>query len=610
MQDLSVGHLPVGKEVGPSRLFNEMTEPFRRTVVERALNWRAQGSQRAPTDLQQSITDALAGNRVTVPGFRNAGLAPIARLVDSVARIIRDDDDLAATLLREWLESQRELRALVSEHLADRGIATREVDLSSGAARFSVADNPWGDACETFSEENPVGGTEETLLMMSLATGTVNGSAIYSGNEDTAALQESLSRAYDALAQLPHDAPEWDEVIPGFLDRLAKLLKAKEEERNRAAMLDLLLEDLRANFAEFLGFFQWDFEIWKSANLVPNQELENAESMVADLEELLGQYAPIHERGTVASDELARSLQRADLLPRILETGGLLGQMFGPGDGPGPGGPEPTPLPGPVSGGNIAKGPPEPGIDGATRAGRKQISPDTPDDEPDSPVSGEVSEIPSFSPSFSPSSSIEDWLLLRLEVEELEQENDGLEQQVESLKTELHKSRSKDEGYWYTLTSQEGPERDNGSTLENVMDAVERAREKFSERLLVRLNSDSSVEGNAFKWPDKVWKALEWLATTYYDARVGTSANADLDASCRRASDMWYKTSQSKQTMGAYRDSYSTLVDGRRILLPEHIGKGIRFDPRRTIRIAFRWRPDLNKVVVGYIGQHQQTPSS
>ena len=192
----------------------------------------------------------------------------------------------------------------------------------------------------------------------------------------------------------------------------------------------------------------------------------------------------------------------------------------------------------------------------------------------------------------------------------MNQENDDLEREVRILKEQLFDSRSKEEGFRLALGSQDGYTGENAPAIEDVSGAVGLAMERFSDRLLFQLNSNSSVEGNPFKWPDKVWNALEWLATIYYEARTGSSKNTDLNGSCRQASEMWYKTSQHDTTMATYRNSYTTRVNGRIIWLEEHIGKGTSFDPRRTIRIAFDWDRDLRKVVIGYIGRHQKTSAT
>ena len=41
-----------------------------------------------------------------------------------------------------------------------------------------------------------------------------------------------------------------------------------------------------------------------------------------------------------------------------------------------------------------------------------------------------------------------------------------------------------------------------------------------------------------------------------------------------------------------------------------HVGKGTSFDPQNTIRIAFDWDEEEQRVVVGYIGRHQKNRRS
>ena len=162
----------------------------------------------------------------------------------------------------------------------------------------------------------------------------------------------------------------------------------------------------------------------------------------------------------------------------------------------------------------------------------------------------------------------------------------------------MFESRSQGEGLKLAIASQgnDAGRGEGAPAFDDVTEAVESARERFAGRLLFQLNSGSALEGNSFKWPDRFWRALEWLATSYYDSRTGLAAITDLDESCRSASGMWYKSSQHDVTMASYRNWYTTKVGGRNIWLQEHIGKGTGFDPRRTIRIAFDWDRALQQV--------------
>ena len=107
-----------------------------------------------------------------------------------------------------------------------------------------------------------------------------------------------------------------------------------------------------------------------------------------------------------------------------------------------------------------------------------------------------------------------------------------------------------------------------------------------------------------------MWEALQWLATTYYKSKMGQLRVTNFDQSVKEACGWWYKGDQGETTMTRYRNSYTTHAHGRTYQLAEHIGKGTNFDARYTIRIAFNWDDGLRRVIVGYIGRHQQTDAS
>jgi hypothetical protein len=62
--------------------------------------------------------------------------------------------------------------------------------------------------------------------------------------------------------------------------------------------------------------------------------------------------------------------------------------------------------------------------------------------------------------------------------------------------------------------------------------------------------------------------------------------------------------------MGMYASDYEVIYEGCKVKLKEHVGFGTSTEPRHTIRIAFFFDETKQKVVVGYIGQHQATRKS
>lgn len=136
------------------------------------------------------------------------------------------------------------------------------------------------------------------------------------------------------------------------------------------------------------------------------------------------------------------------------------------------------------------------------------------------------------------------------------------------------------------------------------MEAIEIAACEFKNRLTIL---DNRVEKDArhFHHPELLYGALRWLATTYHDAKTGVSC-PNLDGSCRRASGFRYTAHQSDITMGQYACDYEIIWRGKVVRLREHVGFGTIRDPRHTIRVAFLF-DKTRRVIVGYIGPHQQT---
>ena len=137
-------------------------------------------------------------------------------------------------------------------------------------------------------------------------------------------------------------------------------------------------------------------------------------------------------------------------------------------------------------------------------------------------------------------------------------------------------------------------------------EAVEVATHEFKDRLAIIQNRVEKDAGHFYQ-PELLYGALQWLATIYRDAKTGARGCPDLDASCRRASGFRYSAHQSEVTMGQYVSDYQVTWGGIKVKLGEHLGFGTSREPRHTIRVAFFFDDRTKKVVVGYVGLHQQT---
>ncbi len=579
--------------IGLSMVFFQMSPKFREEVVKRALTWRDRVSAEARDALTRPI-----GKHVVVDGFRNAGLAPPAMVSGKVAEKAGVADDLAGGVLWVWYESQEELRETAASHLESCEVSVVEPDFSGGEIGVGLNDHPLMEAAAAFAADHPETDEDAAILVMELMTGTFLLDADEQGEPGVGQLASLLEDTLDALRRLPAGAAAWEEIIPGFSEGVAGIIEGKKSERELAVSVDNLFAEICEEYGGLTEFFQWNTERWFVANLLNGVDLREAHGLAAKLKELLSEYGPIHERAAVASEEMERAKRRMDLMPAISSAGKSLDDLMVADDGS---------EGGPVRQRTAAGKGTNLGLDGT---GEHDNALNDPLNQNHSATNTGAAREEAFREV--PPCQIEDYLLMRLEIQELDKENDDLERQVETLKEQLYETRSVGEGLRLALAYKEdgSVEEVEFPILEDVKAAVELATERFRDRLFFQCNSESTIEDNPFKWPEQVWKALEWLATSYYDSRIGLATNPDLDVSCREASGMWYKTSQHDNTMALYRNAYTTRVNGRIIWLGEHIGKGTGFDPRRTIRIGFDWDRTLQKVIIGYIGRHQTTAAS
>lgn len=207
-------------------------------------------------------------------------------------------------------------------------------------------------------------------------------------------------------------------------------------------------------------------------------------------------------------------------------------------------------------------------------------------------------------------------------LELFENDNRDLAAQVKQLTRELdakaqEASKYKSQAETYRQILEKNGGKQARQTLEisiaTVKDALAIARNELSDRIAFAWNSKSEDEESPFEKPEQVLQALRWLGDVYYRAKIGEQRCEDFDLSVRNAVEGWsYEPHQSKNTMrnSKFRDWYHTLYERKEFSLPEHLKCGSTKDARHSIRIGFNWCPNTRRVVLGYLGQHQETSAS
>lgn len=579
-------------------------------VVRHALESRIKLGRSVHYALDRALDD-----HVKVAGFRNASAAPAPVILKQVCDRVRLSPQVGEPVLKAWYEAQPELCHAVESLLAERGLPLRsDASRTESLEEVSQQSQVHG-ALVACAERLPSYQQAEVGLMLQLLTGkmVVEDSGeleldteheggernleeqdfeLLSGDSQIGQL---LCSTLSTLGDLPFSSTEWEKVVPAFATSLSSLIESKQAQRAMVSTLDNFLESIKLDYVDLLTFFQCDSEPWSVNNIIPTYSHVESHLRAEKLRVLLDRYVQVHDRAPVVSDEMTRAARRAELIPQVMDATRLLQRIFGVID---------ESDDDSLTGSNDS----EPVCSGEVALAGESVLPTQ--EWEGAELTGAFISIP---PCY-----IEDHLLLRLTCEDLEQENEelehqnaGLRGQVKALEHQLYERRNQEESLRWAVAYRDNPEEpEEYPDLQSVGAAVELAIARYPGQLLFQLNADSDAEESAFKWPEQVWKALQWLATDYFASHLGDAPIPDIDEACRRACGMWYKTSQHETTMTQYRDSYTTRVDGRLIWLGEHIGKGNSFDPRRTIRIAFDWDRQLQKVVIGYIGQHQRSAAT
>ena len=395
----------------------------------------------------------------------------------------------------------------------------------------------------------------------------------------------------DSLNLLPSDDPLWGSRFDFFCQRIKKIGKFKQAQKSVVASLKNTLAEVEQKFASDLAFL--DIQIPSVTREPISSDFDSARKHADHLKKVLGQYSAqrrkVKEAKTYAREKsfLEKQQEAAD---RVFKVYSELKEMLAQQSLPTTKSPSPrsAPLPQPERENRQ--------MEAKEKEWRQQIQ--------------NMQKV-----SKTDKKQIQQ---LRQKIEKLQKTAADNKEEIKKLRVSLDTSR-KDEKLWretYQNEMRRKPAADadgqkTDKKVRSVQEAFEKAKRDYPDKLLVKLNNHSKwkEKENNFEKPDEVLKALEWIAVIYRDARMNGAPNSNLDESLRQTCSNWfYSANQSEFALRESPGWYTTIVNNKTYVLEPHIGTGKSRDERHTIRIAFGWDPELKKVVIGFVGQHQRTP--
>lgn len=551
-----------------------------------------------------------------VKGFQDPFKAPRPLLQSHIVELMNRFPNFNSIVLDIWAGTQPDLRDLAREH-----ISGLKVELDD--------DTPpefWSEQAAQLAESNDeFDQTDIELMMYHIAhMAEEMGSEILEpddseGEDDGPAVAARLEKTLDYLRALPANKSEWSEDIPRFAEMLAELIAEKESSRAHTLLDDL--KSLQSDFASELAFFNWQPYEWDADDLAEFGDIAELAHRLDELKPSLKAYRPIREPADNITAERERRHKRheyEEIIERLLDAMSELMQT--------PGTSEDNPTEGVVA---DKDAPP-------TNQANDAHTPNSDTDPETHPTQQPADAETTIMLQDEIRALKENYDALLDSNRELKQDNDlmtdafralqgevaGLDADKQTLAEEAADFKEKlriseqQEIYWRNMYDDEKSSKASATPqpvppeIESVKQAIELAKARYGDSLLIHLNKKSDPDYN-YSRPKEVWDALDWLARIYRPTQTGEARVKDLNESLRNICGGWeYKPNQTDITVNTNRAWYTTTVDGITYELRKHVGRGISRRENNIIRIAFAWDKPSRRVVVGYIGPHQRNRSS
>lgn len=632
-----------------------LEEEYAAAVVWQVLESR----EHVSSEIKRALDAAIRSSGVRVPGagfqLQDVFEAPTHHLHAPVFRKMQGSDELAEAILRAWVGIKSALYESVVQHLQWNDEPTYGPDRQERSFRGYWGAKEWQANYNQFLADRTGFDRNDVGLMLWYVSGKLP--PPISEVEDPTD-RVDFEKWKELLLALPSDAPQWDVALQ-FAAAVSEIRDEKEKQRARDAVKQLKtkLDDVWLEYSDELIYLEKNIEMWGSAaNIEPAAAIQTLDR-INNLESLLSQYRPIRDQAQSRSVESSRAGRRAELEaeiiftvdelePVLLSSGG--DGLFPPVDGeyelpdesdlaappdladsassePA----EPPELaemlelpemsePSELETRPAAETPPEmetlPELAADRRCEDLQaVEILTGDPEPgearlEQPQPPEPPDLLDLSDSSNPSETDLNATILA-GLLSLREDFDLLKAQLSAGNNPVGNQDARPAALDALPADLDLPEAQDAPPAGGLAAVVAQARKRFPGPLQFWLNAESWVNGNPYEDPQALSDALEWLALTYAPARRrddgGDMDFAGLNESLYRACRWKYANRQHDQDFLQNEGHYRMLVNDKPYRLNETIGKGVGDDPVNTIRIAFYWDRQRERVVIGYIGPHR-----
>ena len=151
---------------------------------------------------------------------------------------------------------------------------------------------------------------------------------------------------------------------------------------------------------------------------------------------------------------------------------------------------------------------------------------------------------------------------------------------------------------------------EENNNYDSLVDAAQSILEKYPDRIIIHPRAKTDIEKSNFNKYNLFFNILEWLSTNYHESKSGIRPCSNLEFCCQMETGAKYIPHQHQQTMKGFETEYFRSYNGKKVAFEEHIKVGVSRDSEESLRVAFYWDNENNKVVVGFVKLHQKNWNS
>lgn len=211
---------------------------------------------------------------------------------------------------------------------------------------------------------------------------------------------------------------------------------------------------------------------------------------------------------------------------------------------------------------------------------------------------------------------------LDIENDQLRDENHDLNNSINLLESEIEQARNEIQKYVSINYANQIRIHNLEKQLEEIKGRKEEVQypneysqipqwveECFCGRIILSNRALKALKEAVYKDIELVGKALEFLATEYYDMKLGIGSKEAYDEKLKKLY-LRDELAISDSSAGEQGDEYYLMYNGQRKKFDKHLTKGDGRDPRSCLRIYYFWDDETGMVVVGSLPYHLNIRSS